>query len=350
MFFGSDTTAPAHPSVLKAMARANEGYPHSYGADHAMDEIRAQIRDLFEAPDAAVYLVATGTAANALILATLIDPWQAVFCHRSAHIETDECGAPEFYTGGAKLVLIDGEHAKISPDALKNALSTTGQVGVHGVQRGMLSLTNATENGTIYTPAEVAALTKIAHADGLPVHMDGARFANAVVAAGCTPAQMTWKAGVDALSFGGTKNGLIGVEGVIFFDPKHAWEFELRRKRGGHLFSKHRYLAAQMQAYLDGDLWRDMATAANAAAQRLSKGILTIEGASLVHPTQANGVFASWPRIGHRRAYAAGAEYYFWPEGASLEGPDDETLPARLMCSWSTTNDDIDDFLAAIRG
>lgn len=350
MFFASDNTSPAHPKVIEAITRANEGYPHSYGADQIMADVRARIRDLFEAPDAAVYLVASGTAANALILATLVQPWQAVFCHRAAHVETDECGAPEFYTGGAKLVLIDGGHAKISPDGLKRALSTTGQVGVHGVQRGMLSLTNATENGTIYTPAEVAELAAIAHADGLPVHMDGARFANAVAAAGCTPAQMTWEAGVDALSFGGTKNGLIGVEGVIFFDPKHAWEFELRRKRAGQLLSKHRYLSAQMQAYLDGDLWQKMATDANAAARRLSEGILTIEGASLVHPTEANGVFASWPRAGHRRAHEAGAEYYFWPGHQSLEGPDDEQLAARLMCSWSTTKADVDRFLDLIRG
>ncbi len=158
--------------------------------------------------------------------------------------------------------------------------------------------------------------------------MDGARFANAVVAAGCSPAEMTWKAGVDALSFGGTKNGLMGVEGVVFFDPKTAWEFELRRKRGGHLFSKHRYLSAQMAAYLNDDLWREMASAANARAKRLSDGIAQIEGASLIHPTEANGVFASWPRAGHRRAHEAGAEYYFWPSDQSLDGPNDE-VPAR---------------------
>ncbi|MGB5558161.1 MAG: low specificity L-threonine aldolase [Paracoccaceae bacterium] len=350
MHFASDNTAPAHPEVIEAIARANEGYPHSYGADPIMDDVRAKVRDLFEAPDAAVYLVATGTAANALILATLVQPWQAVFCHRAAHIETDECGAPEFYTGGSKLVLIDGEHAKMTPEGLQRALSTTGQVGVHGVQRGMLSLTNATENGTIYRPSEVAELAAIAHADGLPVHMDGARFANAVVAAGCSPAEMTWKAGVDALSFGGTKNGLMGVEGAVFFDPKTAWEFELRRKRGGHLISKHRYLSAQMAAYLNDDLWREMASAANARAKRLSDGIAQIKGASLIHPTQANGVFASWPRAGHRRAHEAGAEYYFWPSDQSLDGPDDESLPARLMCSWSTTNADVDRFLDLIRG
>ncbi len=350
MHFASDNTAPAHPKVIEAIVRANDGYPHSYGADATMDRVRAQIRDLFEAPEAAVYLVATGTAANSLILATLVQPWQAVFCHRAAHIETDECGAPEFYTGGAKLVLIDGDDAKMTAGGLRQAMATTGQVGVHGIQRGMLSLTNATESGAVYQPSEVAELAAIAHADGLPVHMDGARFANAVVAAGCTPAEMTWKAGIDALSFGGTKNGLIGVEGVIFFDPQHAWEFELRRKRGGHLFSKHRYLAAQMDAYLTDSLWRDMAGAANRAAQRLSDGLRKVDGATLIHPTEANGVFASWPRAGHRRAQKAGADYHFWPGQQSLDGADEEPLPARLMCSWSTTDQDVDRFLDLVRG
>ncbi len=350
MKFASDNTSPAHPKVIEAVVRANEGYASSYGADALMDQVRAQIREFFEAPEAAVYLVATGTAANALILATMLDPWDAVFCHREAHIETDECGSPEFFTGGAKLVLVDGDHAKVTETALRQAFSTTGRVGVHGVQRGMLSLTNATENGTVYTPDEVAALAAIAKADGLPVHMDGARFANAIVAADCSPAEMTWKSGIDALSFGGTKNGLMGVESVVFFNPEKAWEFELRRKRGGHLVSKQRYLSAQMATYLEDELWREMATVANAAAKRLSDGILDIEGASLLHPTDANGVFASWPRSGHRRAHEAGAEYYFWPSHQSLEGPDDEALPARLMCSWSTTEADVDRFIEVIGG
>ena len=190
------------------------------------------------------------TAANALALAILTPPWGAVFCHRNAHVEEDECGAPEFYTGGAKLVLIDGPDARITPEALRATVIATAQGGVHNTQRGPVTITNATEAGTVYSAAEVAALCTVAREFGLPVHMDGARFANALVAAGCTPAEMTWKAGVDVLSFGGTKNGCMGVEAVVIFDPAKAWEFELRRKRGGHLFSKHRYLSAQMDAYL----------------------------------------------------------------------------------------------------
>ncbi len=349
MFFASDNTSPAAPEVMEALIRANTGYAASYGADEIMTRVRDRIRTTFEAPEAAVYLVPTGTAANALSLAIFTPPWGSVFCHRNAHIEEDECGAPEFFIGGGKLVLIDGGHARMTPEGLDRAISFTGRAGVHNMQKGMLSLTNATENGTIYRPAEVAALTAVAKAYGLPSHMDGARFANAVASTGCTPAEMTWKAGIDVLSFGGTKNGLMGVEAVVIFDPAKAWEFELRRKRGGHLFSKHRYLSAQMEAYVTDDLWLRLARQANAAAQRLSQGILQVPGATLQHPTEANAVFASWPRGGHRRAQEGGANYYFWPFNQSLQGPDDALLSARLVCSWSTTDEDVDRFLNLIR-
>lgn len=350
MFFASDNTSGAAPAILKALAEANDGYAMPYGNDPAMERVRARVRDIFEAPEAAVYLVATGTAANALALAILTPPWGAVFCHRNAHVEEDECGAPEFYTGGSKLVLVEGEHAKMTPARLRHSIAFTGRGGVHNVQRGAVTITNTTENGTVYTPAEVAALCEVAKGFGLPVHMDGARFANALVAAGCTAAEMTWKAGVDVLSFGGTKNGCMGVEAVVIFDPAKAWEFELRRKRGGHLFSKHRFLSAQMDAYLADDLWLDLAMQANASARDLAKGILEVPAARLVHPTEANSVFAAWPRAGHRRAQAAGARYYLWPFNQSLEGPAEELLAARLVCSWSTTPADVDRFLSAVRG
>jgi len=350
MFFASDNSSGAAPEIMTALTAANEGYAMPYGADPIMDRVRDRLREIFEAPEAAIYLVATGTTANALSLAIMADPWDGVFCHRVAHVEQDECGAPEFYTGGAKLVLVEGEDAKMTPETLGRAIAGTGRGGVHNVQRGPVTVTNATEAGTVYAPDEVAALAKVAKEAGLAVHMDGARFANALVAAGCTPAEMTWKAGIDVLSFGGTKNGCMGVEAVIIFDPAKAWEFELRRKRGGHLFSKHRYLSAQMDAYLDGDLWLRLAGRANDAAQALSHGILSIPGAYLLHPTQANAVFAAWPRGGHRRAQEAGAKYYLWPFGQSLEGPEDELLSARLVCSWSTTEADVERFLAAVRG
>lgn len=350
MFFGSDNTSGVPDAVLQALVRANAGYAGGYGADALMAEVTAHIREIFEAPEAAVHLVATGTAANALALATFCPPWATVFCHRVAHIEEDECGAPEFYTGGAKLVLIEGAHGKMQPDALRAAVARTGALGVHNVQRGMVSITNTSELGGVHEPAEVAALAGIAHAVGLPCHMDGARFANALVAAGCTPAEMTWKAGIDVLSFGGTKNGLLGVEAVVLFDPARSWEFQLRRKRGGHLFSKHRYLSAQMAAYLEGDLWLNLARDANDAAARLAEGLRALPGTRLLHPVDANMLFAELPMLAHRRARAAGAQYYLMPAGQAEDGPDDAHVRARLVTSWSTTAEDVDAFLAALRG
>ncbi len=237
----------------------------------------------------------------------------------------------------------------MSPAALRRAIAAEESRGVHGPQRGPVSITNVTERGTVYTPAEIAALTDVAKSYGLASHLDGARFANALVATGATPAEMTWKAGIDAVSFGGTKNGLMGVEAVILFDPAHAWEFELRRKRGAHLFSKHRYLSAQMLAYLDDDLWLDMARAANAANARLAEGLSAVSGVEYLFPPEANMSFAAWSRAGHRRLHDAGAQYYVW-EGA-LEGDDpDETLTARMVCDWSARDDDIDRFVDLVGG
>ncbi len=349
MYFASDNSSGAHPNVLKALEKANEGYMGSYGADPIMDEVRTRIREIFEAPEAAVYLVATGSTANALSLATFCPPWGAIYCHRNAHVEVDECGAPEFYTGGAKLVLVDGQHAKMNPENLRRAIEQTGSGDVHHVQRGMVSVTNVTEMGAVYSASEVAELAGIAKEYGLPVHFDGARFTNALVASNASPSELTWRAGIDVLSFGGTKNGLLGVEAVVIFDPEKAWEFELRRKRGGHLFSKHRYLSAQMQAYLEDDLWLSMARDANRAGARLSEGVAAVADGAVLHPTDANMVFASWPRALHKAAHAGGAHYYFWPFNQSLEGPDDEVLSARMVCSWCTTDEDVDRFLALLK-
>ena len=340
MFFASDNSSGVPAEILTALAQANAGYMPSYGNDPVMTRVRDRLREIFEAPEAAVYLVATGTAANALAISIACPPWGAVFCHRSAHAAEDECGAPEFYTGGAKLVLVEGADGKMTPETLTASLARTGAGGVHGVQRGMLSITNVTEAGTVYSTSEVAAIAALARADGLPVHMDGARFANALVATNASPAEMTWKAGVDILSFGGTKNGLMGVEAVILFDPAKAWEFELRRKRGGHLFSKHRYLSAQMDAYLQHDLWLRLARQANAMGARLSQGIAALPGGSLMHPVQANMIFAQLPQAAHDRAMQAGAAYYQMPH----LGPG----ACRLVCSWSTTEADVDNFLGLL--
>lgn len=348
MNFASDNTGPAHPRVIEAIVRANEGHAMPYGADPLMEEVRARVREVFEAPEAAVYLVATGTAANALLLATLAQPWQTVFCSRVAHVHEDECGAPEFFTGGSKLTLVGTEHGKMTPSALAAAIGGEETRGVHGQQRGPVTITQATEKGTVHTLGELRALTAVAKEFGLPVHLDGARFANALVTLGCTPAEMTWKAGVDAVSFGGTKNGLLGVEAAVIFDPAKAWEFELRRKRGAHLFSKHRFLSAQMAAYLADGLWLETARAANAAMARLADGLRRLPGVRLLHEPQANIAFAEWPRAAHRRLHEAGARYYLWSGG--LEGPGDEPLTARLVTDWSASEADVDRFLSLLAG
>lgn len=347
MFFASDNAGPVHPQVMALLSEANEGYAMPYGVDPLMDEVRQSIRDIFEAPNAAVYLVATGTAANALALATMMQPWQTVFCSPVAHIHEDECNAPEFYTAGAKLTLVPGGD-KMTPEALAASIAKEETRGVHGPERGPVSITQVTERGSVYTLKELRALTEVAQAHGLPVHLDGARFSNALVALGCSAADMTWKSGVDVVSFGGTKNGLMGVEAVVFFDPDKAWEFELRRKRGAHLFSKHRYLSAQMAGYLRDDLWLTSARAANANCARLADG-LQAAGAGFLHSPDANMIFAAFPRAAHQRLHDAGAMYYIW-EG-SLEGDDpEELLAARLVCDWSISAAQIDRFLELVAG
>lgn len=349
MFFASDNGAPAHQNIMDALQTANAGYTSGYGAESIMQRVTDKIRDIFDAPHAAVYLVPTGTAANALALACITKPWETIYCHRNSHIEEDECGAPEFYTNGSKLTLIEGDDAIMDPNHFEKMVKFTARAGVHNVQKGSLSITNVTECGAVYTLDQIQALTKIAKDNEIKCHLDGARFANAMMALECSPADMTWKSGIDVVSFGGTKNGLLGVEAVVIFDAEIAWEFELRRKRGGHLFSKHRFLSAQMEAYLDGDLWRDLATNANAMAQCLKTGLQGIQGAELLHPVDANMIFVKFPRAAHKRAMDAGAKYYFWPGDQSLEGPSDELLSARLVCSWSTTKDDIDALITALK-
>lgn len=350
MNFASDNAGPMHPSVLEAIVNANTGYEMPYGNDRIMGRVREMIRSTFEAPEATVYLVSTGTTANALALATYTNPWDTIFAHRIAHVEVDECGAPEFYAGGAKLTLVEGAGAKMAPDALRHAIRNTGQKDVHCVQRGPVTITQATEVGTLYSLEEIAQITAIAKEYGLKIHLDGARFANACAALGCTAAEMTWKAGIDMVSFGGTKNGCAGVEAVIFFDPEKAWEFELRRKRGGHLFSKHRYLSAQMEAYLTDDLWLELGAKANANCAHLVKGLNTVAGAEIPNAPEANMVFAHLPRAAHRRAMEAGALYYLFPAETPLDGPDEELIRCRMVCDWSKPEAEIDRLIALLRG
>lgn len=342
MFFASDNSGPVHPQIMQRLMDANTGYAMPYGNDPIMEEVRDSIRTAFEAPDAAVYLVSTGTAANSLALACYCQPWQTIFCSRVAHIEEDESNAPEFYTSAAKLTLIDTDN-KMSPDALRAAIGRRPIGNVHIAQPGPVSITQITERGAVYSLDEVRALTAVAQEYGLPVHLDGARFANAIAKLGCTPAEMTWKSGVDVVSFGGTKNGCMAVEAVIFFNPEKAWEFEKRRKRGAHLFSKHRYLSAQMAGYMQDDRWLTMAQSANDNARHLAEG-LRAAGAEMMHSPDANMVFARLPRASHQKLHAAGAKYYL-SEGDLDTGPADEMLGARLVCDWSIRKEQIDQFL-----
>lgn len=332
---------------MDALIEANSGHEPSYGADSLMQDVRERIRDIFEAPEADVFLVATGTAANALSIATICAPWSTLYCHRHSHANQDECGSPEFYTGGCKLTLIDGDHALMDPQQLHDEISNTALLGVHNVQRGAVTLTNATEYGAIYSIRDMHEITGLARKFGLKCHLDGARFANALAALRCTPAELSWKAGVDIMSLGGAKNGLLGVEAVIIFDPSLSWEFELRRKRGGHLFSKHRYLSAQMLAYLDNGYWLTLARTANDAAARLSPGLNAMNGVELIHPVDANMLFFTAPRSVHGKLRESGATYYNFPPDTNPEGPGDEPLTGRLVCNWQTTTQDLHDFLAA---
>lgn len=342
MWFTSDNAAGAAPGLIEALKKADEGPAMAYGADRLTARAEDMVREALEAPAAAVRLVATGTAANALALATLTPPWGAVFCHEEAHVEEDECGAPEFYTGGAKLVKIAGAHGRMEPAALDAALGA--RRSVHQVQAGALSLTQATEAGTVYPAAALRDLTGRAKAAGLSTHLDGTRLANALARTGATPAEMTWRAGADVLCFGFTKNGALGAEAVAMFDDRLAWEFELRRKRGGHLFSKMRFVAAQICALLEDGLWLKLAAHANAMATALAGGLERVPGARILHPVEANLIFADLPREAHEAARAKGAAYY------DMGGaPSDAFVRVRLVCSQATTPEEVDGLIAALK-
>lgn len=347
MIFTSDNASGAAPEILQALIAAETGYAMPYGNDDITARAEAKLREVFEAPNAAVYFVATGTAANALALSCLCPPWATVYCHRNAHIEEDECCAPEFYTGGAKLTLLDGDDAKMTEAGLAEAIARTGAVGVHNAQKGALSLTQATEAGAAYSLAEVQALAGIARNAGLPVHMDGTRLANALARQGCSPAEMTWKAGVDILCLGATKNGAMAAEAVVLFDPDRAWEFELRRKRGGHLFSKLRFVSSQIEAYLTDGLWLRLAGHSNAMADRLAAGINANAEAQLTNTMGANILFPEITLAQHRRLQAAGAGYYTMTP-FDADGDPAQRIKIRLVASFRTTPEDVDAFLAAL--
>jgi threonine aldolase len=348
MFFSSDNAGPAHPKVIEAIMQANTGYAPGYGGDTITETARQQVRDVFEAPEAAVEFVINGTSANALLLATMSQPWDTIFCADVAHIQEDECNAPEFYSQ-AKLTLVPTNDGKMSPDALRAKIEAEQNRGVHGPQRGPLSITQVTEKGTIYSLDEIRALTDVAREFGMKTHLDGARFANAMVALDCTAAEMSWKAGIDTVSFGGTKNGALGVEACVVFDSDLAWEFELRRKRGGHLLSKHRFLSAQMQGYLADDLWLETARSANTRCAQLAAGLRGHSGLTFQCDPQANIIFFDMPRSEHKRMLDGGAFYYV-TNGDLDAGDPDEQLTGRLVTDWSVTEDAVQQFIDLLHG
>jgi threonine aldolase len=330
MHFFSDNTAPVHPAVLKAMAAANST-DTAYDGDALSQALDARFSALFET-EAAVIWTSTGTSANALALALLCPPYGGILTHQEAHIVADECGAVELQTGGARLITCAGEGAKLSPDMLREKLGSIGK-SVHQTRPHAVSLSNLTEYGLTYSPDEMAAIGDFCRTEGLKLHVDGARFANAIVALGCTPADVTWRTGVDALSFGFTKNGAMNAEALILFDPARADEARRRRKRAGHLLSKGRYIAAQLHAMLEDDLWLANARAANAAAVSLAQAA----GDRLLHPVEGNEIFLRLTREEATRLRAQG--FGFHDSGPGV---------ARLVTSWDQSEADVVPFAAAI--
>lgn len=341
MNFVSDNAYGTTPEILAALTAASAGAVTSYGDDPVTARVRERLSQIFE-HDLVVHPVVTGTAANALALATLCPPHGAVFCHHESHIAVDECAAPEFFTHGAKLVHLDGAGAKIAPAAIEAALPTFER-GVHSPKPSVVSITQATELGTVYKTDEVRALADCARNHGMRLYVDGARFANALVRLECSPAELTWKAGVDAMSFGATKNGALCAEAVIFFDANLAADFEYRRKKAGHLLSKMRFISAQFEAYLANDNWLKTARRANALAKRLGEAIKSVRNAELAWPVESNAVFAYLPDAVVAKLRTAGAQFYDWQPPAN-----GRTL-IRLVLSFATPENDIARFIEIAR-
>jgi threonine aldolase len=330
--FASDNTAPICPEAWAALQEANTDYATAYGEDRWTARVCDRIREIFET-DCEVYFVFTGTAANALVLAQLCRSFRSIICHQNAHIQTDECGAPEFFTGGSKLLLVGGGNGKIDIEQTEALLMRQNEL--HSHKPGVISMAQATEFGTAYRRDEIAAIADLARANELFVHMDGARFANAVASLNCAPRTITWEVGVDVLCFGGTKNGTAAGELVIFFDKKILREFDYRVKQAGQLGSKMRFLAAPWIGLLAGDVWLRNARHANRAAHQLAQNLQHKANLEVVFPVEANAVFVRMNDEVARGIQARGWRFYKFIE------PD----VYRLMCSWATTESDIGDFI-----
>lgn len=334
--FASDNCAGICPEALQALLAANAGDAPGYGEDDWTRRVSDRLRALFET-DCDVYFVFNGTAANSLALASLCQSYHSVICHELAHVETDECGGPEFFSNGSKLLTVRGEGGKLTPAAVRETI--TRRSDIHFPKPRAVTLTQATEVGTVYRPAEVAAIAELAHAHGLRVHMDGARFCNAVAALGAAPAEITWRAGVDVLCFGGTKMGLPVGEAVVFFDRRLSEDFAWRCKQAGQLASKMRFLSAPWLGMLEGDAWMRHAAHANAMAQRLASGLTGIPGARLLFPVEANGVFVALPDSVQQGLRERGWRFYTFIAAGG----------ARLMCAWDTQPESVDALLVDLR-
>lgn len=349
MNFISDNLAGASAPVMQAMAAANDGFAAGYGNDAWTKRVEGLFAELFER-EVAVFLVTTGTAANSLALASLVQPWGAVLCHHEAHIAADECGAPEFFTGGAKIVGLPGDGCKLAPEVVIDQLARMHSGAVHQVQPQMLSITQATECGLVYKAEEIAALKQAIAPRGLKLHMDGARFANAVAALVCAPAEITWRAGVDVLSFGGTKNGAFAAEAVIVFDPANAGEMPWRRKRAGHTLSKGRLIGAQFEGLLADGHWLDLARHANAMARRLADAVVAAGKLRLAWASEANEVFLVLPLRAQAVLDTQGVQYIAWSDDALPAGQElqpDEVV-GRFVCSFATRAEEVDRLAAVL--
>ncbi len=341
MDFSSDTSAPAHPSVIEALARVNTGMEGSYGNDSVTARVRTLIAQTFETDDFDMWMCASGTASNALALSLLCPPTGAILCHAEAHIERDERGAPEFFTGGGKLVSLSGDAARIDEQALRDALASIDRSFVHETPPHVLSLTNLTESGTAYPAEQIKHYAALAHEADLTVHLDGARFGNALASTGATPAQMSWQAGVDVLTFGLTKTGAIGCEIILLFGKSRAKfaELQARAKRSGHMPPKMRFLAAQAEAMLRDGLWLTLAQTANTQATRLANALCAQPNVALRYPVDGNEVFISLPDPFADKLQKAGAKFYPWPGNCY-----------RFVCAWSTTDAEMDALVEAVAG
>ena len=344
MNFNSDNVYGVHPKIMEAIVAANARLTDvSYCHDDGAKEAEAALSKVFEKPVKA-FFVMNGTGANSLALSTLCSPFGGIMCHEGAHINTDECNCPELFTGGAKLITVSGDANKITPAAVDAKLAQFVH-GEHGAKPSALSLSQATELGAVYSLVEIRALTSMAHKAGIKVHMDGARFANALVYLGCTPAEMTWKAGIDVLSFGGTKNGAMILECVVFFDDRLADDFLYRRKRAGQLLSKGRYLSAQMLAYLQDGLWLENAGRANVLATEVAVALAGVNGVRLAAPVEANEVFAIMPRRLFDGLKKEGAVFYEWP----LDDLSADEVCARLVLSFATPQEHVAKFIGLVK-